>query len=54
MYASLYNIFSKGNGTIEFDEFLLMMAKKIKEWDTQEELRQMFKLFDKDGNGYIT
>lgn len=29
-----------GNGTIEFNEFLLMMSKKMKETDKEEELRE--------------
>lgn len=43
-----------GNGTIEFAEFLGMMAKKIKESDGEEELREAFRVFDKDGNGFIS
>lgn len=40
------------SGTIEFDEFLLMM--KMKEKDSMEELKEAFKVFDKDGNGLIS
>jgi len=29
-----------------------MMAKKMKETDSEEELREAFRVFDKDGNGY--
>lgn len=43
-----------GNGTIDFGEFLTMMAKKIDGNDREEEIRQAFKVFDKDGNGYVT
>ncbi|XP_038902291.1 calmodulin-like protein 11 [Benincasa hispida] len=43
-----------GNGTIEFTEFLNLMAKKIKETDAEEELKEAFKVFDKDQNGYIS
>ena len=43
-----------GNGTIDFEEFLVMMAKKMKEEDSEEELREAFRVFDKDGNGYIS
>ena len=28
-----------GNGTVDFDEFLIMMSKKMKEIDSDEELR---------------
>ncbi|XP_062620975.1 calmodulin-A-like [Saccostrea cucullata] len=44
-----------GNGAIDFDEFLHMMAKKQAECsDPEEELREAFQVFDKDGNGYIS
>lgn len=32
-----------GNGTIEFNEFLQMMAKKMKGADGEEELREAFR-----------
>ena len=43
-----------GNGTIDFEEFLQMMAKKMQDTDSEEELREAFRVFDKDGNGYIS
>ncbi|URE03052.1 hypothetical protein MUK42_20998 [Musa troglodytarum] len=43
-----------GNGTIEYAEFLNLMARKMKETDTEEELREAFKVFDKDQNGFIS
>ncbi|KAJ7267398.1 calmodulin [Mycena rebaudengoi] len=43
-----------GNGTIDFDEFLAMMAKKFQDTDSEEEIRQAFTVFDKDGNGTIS
>ncbi|KAL8026355.1 hypothetical protein ABFX02_14G021200 [Erythranthe guttata] len=42
---------SDGNGTIELDEFLIHMAKKLKEID---EAKETFKVFDIDQNGYIS
>ncbi|CAM8911775.1 unnamed protein product [Rhodiola kirilowii] len=45
---------SDGNGTIEFSEFLSLMARKIEENDAEEELKEAFKVFDKDQNGYIS
>lgn len=32
-----------GNGTIEFNEFLQMMSKKIKGSDGEDELREAFR-----------
>ncbi|KAH7571911.1 hypothetical protein ACOSP7_014808 [Xanthoceras sorbifolium] len=43
-----------GNGTIEFGEFLNLMARKMKESEAEEELREAFKVFDKDQDGYIS
>jgi len=43
-----------GNGTIDFPEFLTMMARKMKDTDSAEEIKEAFKVFDKDGNGYIS
>lgn len=30
------------------------MARKIKDVDSEEELREAFRIFDKEGNGFIT
>lgn len=43
-----------GNGTIEFTEFLDMMKKKASEVDEEAELREAFKIFDRDKDGYIS
>ena len=31
-----------------------MMLRKVKDADTEEEMREAFRVFDKDGNGYIS
>ncbi|KAJ6459310.1 calmodulin 2-like protein [Mycena sanguinolenta] len=43
-----------GTGTIDFDEFIDMMARKFQDTDGEEEIRQAFAVFDKDGNGTIS
>jgi calcium-binding protein CML len=49
-----------GNGAIDFAEFLGLMARKTAGGgggggaDPDEELREAFKVFDKDQNGYIS
>ncbi|KAH0828681.1 hypothetical protein J3R83DRAFT_3050 [Lanmaoa asiatica] len=43
-----------GNGTIDFPEFLTMMARKMRDTDSEEEIKEAFKVFDKDGNGFIS
>lgn len=42
------------SGTIDFQEFLSLMALKMKETDIEEELIEAFKVFDRDGNGLIS
>ena len=44
-----------GNGVIEFSEFLSMMTSKLKDVDGIEiEVREAFRVFDTDEDGYIT
>lgn len=42
-----------GGESIDFPEFLSLMARKMKDTDTEEELVEAFKVFDKDGSGFI-
>jgi len=42
------------SGTIEFSEFLNLMAQKLKDTDIDEEMIEAFKVFDKDGSGIIS
>ena len=42
-----------GKGLIDFDEFLQMMAKRAKEHNEEDELIEAFRVFDKNGHGYI-
>merc|ERR1712176_1715542 len=43
-----------GNGTIEFKEFAELMKEKYAMEDQQSDLREAFKMFDRDGDGFIT
>lgn len=45
MYFS--SVTFSGNGTIDFPEFLTMMARKMKDTDSEEEIREAFRVFDK-------
>ncbi|ORY99233.1 calmodulin [Syncephalastrum racemosum] len=42
---------SDGSGTIDFEEFLAMMSRKV---DVQDDAREAFRLFDRDENGRIS
>jgi len=37
-----------GDGTIDFDEFMMMMSAKMAEKDSREEIMKAFNLFDGD------
>merc|ERR1711971_334485 len=50
----IQEIGADGSGTIDFPEFLTMMARKMKDSDSEEEILEAFKVFDKDGNGFIS
>ena len=44
-----------GSGTVDFPEFLNMMAKKIQNTDSvEDEIKEAFRVFDKDGHGHIS
>lgn len=43
-----------GNGVIDFEEFLEMIVKEMNKTDTEEEMREAYKIFDRSGNGFIT
>lgn len=45
--VDLLNLCIPGNGTIDFPEFLTMMARKMKDTDSEEEIREAFRVFDK-------
>jgi calmodulin len=42
-----------GKGTMDFPEFLNLMSRKMKDTDSEEELKNAFHVFDKEKKGYI-
>ncbi|CAG9323448.1 unnamed protein product [Blepharisma stoltei] len=44
-----------GNGTVDFPEFVTLMAKRmVPSADPMEEIMEAFRAFDRDGSGFIT
>ena len=43
-----------GSGSLQFPVFLMMMAKKTSELAAEDDIREAFHVFDRDGNGYIS
>jgi len=46
--------FTARGGVIDFDGFCQLMGKKMKDVDSEMELRDAFRVLDNDGLGYIT
>lgn len=49
-----FDFFSTGNQRLDFQEFVAFMSKHWHERDQEAELRDAFRLFDRDNSGYIT
>ena len=54
VYPIVTPVVNSGNGTIDFGEFLEMMSRKMKMTDNEDEMREAFRVFDKDGDGFIS
>lgn len=40
--------------TVDFPTFLTMMARQMQEGSSVDEIREAFRVFDKDGNGRMS
>ncbi|XP_075410153.1 calmodulin-like [Tenrec ecaudatus] len=49
----LHEVDVGGNGTIDSPEVWTMMARNMKDTDSEGEVHEAFRVIDKDGNGYI-
>ena len=47
------SIDTDGNGVISFIEFVRLMVTKARNTDSEEELREAFRVFDRNGDGYV-
>mmetsp|Transcript_31193 Transcript_31193/g.30624 ORF Transcript_31193/g.30624 Transcript_31193/m.30624 type:complete len:100 (+) Transcript_31193:167-466(+) len=43
-----------GNGTVEFAEFVILMTNKVKEMTRDEEIKEAFKVLDKEHDDFIS
>jgi len=50
----IHEVDQDGSETIDFPEFLTLMSRKMQDTDTEEEIKEAFRVFDKDGNGFIS
>ena len=44
----------EGNGTIDLADFSALMTRRLHEFDSSDELLEVFKVFDRQGKTYIT
>ncbi|KAG2706786.1 hypothetical protein I3843_05G106900 [Carya illinoinensis] len=56
LHVLLANMDANGNGTVEFDELVQAILPDMSDQVliNQEQLLEVFRSFDRDGNGYIT
>jgi calmodulin len=52
--AELGDMLTEVDETIEFPEICTLLARKIKDIDAEEEFKEAFRVFDKDGNGFTS
>ena len=46
--------FSTGSGSMEFPTFLALVPKLKHQGDSEDEIDEAFRVFDKEGNGQIS
>ncbi|EDW32553.1 GL11701 [Drosophila persimilis] len=54
LQAMINEVDADGNGSIELEEFASMIIRKMHDTNHEDELRDAFRVFDKENNGYIT
>ena len=52
--SEIHDLIQQDDDTISFNRFKQIMANKMKDDDNEEELREAFRAFDKDGQGLIS
>ena len=43
-----------GKGAVDFPVFLMLVAKNVNRIDSQDDIMGCFRIFDKEGNGFIS
>jgi calmodulin len=52
--AMIREVDADGSDNIDFTEFLALMLRQIRPSEVEEELKESFKVFDRNGDGFIT
>ena len=51
--CKLYLLSFIGNGEVDFQEFLTLMKKQMRKIDPEDELKELFQVFDMNSDGKI-
>lgn len=54
LHQMIQEIDSAGTGRINFEQFIKVLTRKLREPFSEEEMKEAFKLFDKDGSNVIS
>lgn len=46
--------FTTADGQIKLHEYIAVMLQKLQTLDSEAEIKKVFKVFDRDGNGYLS
>ena len=53
IFQMISDLDADGNGTIDFDEWLTLMTKKVNDKDSRANIAKVFALYDEERTGYI-
>lgn len=54
LHEMIAEVDPEGAGTLSLDAFLMLVSKRQKDLDVEEDILDAFRVFDKDGNGFIS
>jgi centrin-1 len=54
IFQMVIDLDTDGNGTIDFQEWLNLLTKKVSDKDPREEINKVFALFDDERTGFIS
>jgi Ca2+-binding EF-hand superfamily protein len=54
IFQMIIDLDTDGNGTIDFQEWLNLLTKKVSDKDTRENINKIFALFDDERTGFIS
>ncbi|CAG2166580.1 unnamed protein product [Oppiella nova] len=53
LYEMVAQIDTNNNGLVTFDQFMAVFTQRMADSEKEEEMREAFKVLDKDGNGFL-